>query len=83
MVTRSWCWLSLVWVLSEGFSGPAIAGSQEALHDERRDPYTLKLQSPEQYKLTTPEADTGPPSLIRAVPVPEFGGHPFQKEITK
>lgn len=84
MVTRSWCWLALVWVLSEGFSEPATAaGSQETLHDGRTDPYTLKLQSPEQYKLTTPEADTGPPSLIRTTPVPEFGGHPFQKEIAK
>lgn len=83
MVTRNWVLLALVWVFSEGFLGPANAGSQQAMHDGWRDPYALNLPSPEQYKLTMPQADTSPPSLTQITPEPGLSRHPFQREIAK
>ena len=83
MVTKNWVLLALVWVFSEGFLGPANAGSQQAMHDGWIDPYALNLPSPEQYKLTMPQADTSPPSLTQITPEPGLSRHPFQREIAK
>ena len=70
-------------MLGLAFSGPVAAGPPDAWHDTSRDPYTLNLPSPEQYKLGTRQPDTAPSSLNQTASASNLTGHPFQWEIAK
>jgi soluble lytic murein transglycosylase-like protein len=71
----------LIWVLGSGLSGPAAGGTADSAEQTSKDPYTLSLPSPEQYKLGKFQTD-GVSAPIRPTAAPvSLNGLRFQREI--
>ena len=73
----------LIWALGSGFSGPAGAESPEPPERAWKDPYTLSLPSPDQYKLGKLQADDVPAPVQPATAPPSLNGLRFQREIAR
>lgn len=83
MYTSSRFWVPFFGALCQGFSGPLAAGSAEASQVAWRDPYVLTLPSPEQYRLTSQQAEVTPNPLATAADTTALSSEPFAREIAK
>lgn len=76
-------WALIAGMLCSALAGSAVAGSPAALEGQWRDPYTLSLPSPEQYRLGTNQVDIATFARNQSTSAPESSVHPFQTEIVK
>lgn len=85
VVSRSFRTLAVYGALGLGCSGSLAASAERSLQEPWRDPYTLVLPSPEQYKLAGPQADSVPSSSVASPRSlsPALGARPFDREIAK